>query len=728
MHLFKTLKSKFIFLITMVIVVNAGCILYFTQKDVGEAMLASEQSSARNVLKLIELHIASEYNKLIYDKIDLLTRLDGELKHLSAAGASVMKEYENLYYSGDLSKLAAFTYALKWLETAKFGKGELFAFDAQGVVLSHPDTGLIGRNIGHIKDMKGRMLYKFAGYQSLRTDGESAVIKWDMTGESKKKMGFFIPIKAWQITLGALIDFSDIESESQKKMAKTLDMLKKTFSKIKIAKSGYTFLFNGKGEILIPPPGMDVYDAAGSATAETPDRTVRVHPDRRHALVKRLMQSYEQKEPFVQYVDNTVIPHQTMEASVGYFKAFDWFIVAAVPLQEIQEPANKLVKRQSVIIAMIFLGSLFLAYVLVIKISNPLKTLTGHVKEIAHIDFTRPQNTIGPIEILPQKHKDEVGHLAEAFIFMRSELEKNVHKTIESRAAKERLEREAAEAANRSKSEFLANMSHELRTPLNHIIGFTELITDKSFGELNEIQEEYLNDVLNSSRHLLSLINDILDLSKVEAGKLELNLKYVHIGSIIDSSMTMIKEKGLKHGFHLAVEKESMPEIILADDRKLKQVLYNLLSNSAKFTPDGGSIVVRARLVDEAGNAVLCRREKTYNGDIDAYVGCDDTACKKIEKFLEIAVIDNGIGIAPEDCERIFRPFEQVDSSTSRKYQGTGLGLSLTRELVLLHGGSIGVESDGQNKGSTFKFILPLSICDQPLKITSKDHIESMAS
>ena len=717
MHLFKTLKSKFIFLITMVIAVNAGCILYFTQKDVGEAMLESEQSSARNVLKLIELHIASEYNKLIYDKIDLLTRLDGELKHLSAAGASVMKEYENLSNTGKISKDAAFSYALKWLEKAKFGKGELFAFDAEGIVLSHPDTALIGRSIGHIRDMKGRVLKRFAGYESLRAEGESAVIKWDMTGESKKKMGFFIPIKTWKITLGALIDFSDIESESQKKMAKTLDMLKKTFSKIKIAKSGYTFLFNGKQEILIPPPGTDSPAGAGAAPQGAENK-----------LLERLMQSYEQKEPFIQYTDVTVIPHQTMEASVAYFKAFDWFIVAAVPLHEIQEPANMLVKRQSVIIAMVFLGSLILAYFLIVKISNPLKILTRHVKEIAHIDFTRADRTANPIDILPKKHKDEVGHLAEAFIFMRSELEKNIHKAIESRAAKERLEREAAEAANRSKSEFLANMSHELRTPLNHIIGFTELITDKSFGELNAIQEEYLNDVLTSSRHLLSLINDILDLSKVEAGKLELSLKYVHLGSVIDSSLTMIKEKGLKHGFHLSVEKEPIPEIIMADDRKLKQIMYNLLSNSAKFTPDGGSIVIRSRVMDAAGNTFVCRHHKAFNGDVDAYLDCGDADCMKIEKFIEISVADNGIGIEPQDCERIFNPFEQADSSTSRKYQGTGLGLSLTRELVQLHGGSIRVESGGKGKGSTFAFVLPLTICNGSIEIPSEHHFTAMAS
>ena len=628
-----------------------------------------------------------------------------------------MKEYENLYHNGDLTKKAAFTYALSWLKSAKFGKGELFAFDADGTVLSHPNPELIGQNIGHVKDMKGRMLQKFGKYDTLRSEGESAVIKWDLMGESKKKMGFFIPIEPWAITLGALIDFSDIESESQKKMAKTLDMLKNTFSKIKIAKSGYTFMFNSDHEMLIPPPGID----ASGVTAEN-------SPEGRSRLLDKLMQTYREKQPFVQYINDSVMPGQTMEASVAYFKAFDWFIVAAVPLHEIQEPANRLVKQQSVIIAMVFLGSLFLGYFLVIKISNPLKVLARHVKQIAHMDFTKADNSIRPIDILPKKHKDEVGHLAEAFIFMRSELEKNIHKAIESRAAKERLEREAAEAANRSKSEFLANMSHELRTPLNHIIGFTELITDKSFGELNDIQEEYLNDVLNSSRHLLSLINDILDISKVEAGKLELNLKYVHVGSVIDSSLTMIKEKGLKHGFHLAVDKSPVPEYILADDRKIKQILYNLLSNAAKFTPDGGNIMVRARVADAEGNTLACQNQHEFSHDIDTHLDCGHIDCLNTEKFLEIAVVDDGIGIEAEHLEKIFKPFEQADSSISRKYQGTGLGLSLTRELVHLHGGTIRVESDGKDQGSTFTFMLPLTICDYMKENLPAHHPTAMAS
>jgi signal transduction histidine kinase len=243
-----------------------------------------------------------------------------------------------------------------------------------------------------------------------------------------------------------------------------------------------------------------------------------------------------------------------------------------------------------------------------------------------------------------------------------------------------------AESANEAKSEFLANMSHELRTPLNHIIGFTELIHDGSLGDLNETQSEYLGDVLDSSKHLLSLINDILDLSKVEAGKLELDVSEVDIELVIENSLTMIKERALKHGIGLNTRYEELPPVMRADERKLKQVLYNLLSNAVKFTPDGGSITVTATRVSA---------DHGFDGETG-------------NGAVLVSVADTGIGIKKADLDRVFDPFEQVDSVLTKKVQGTGLGLALTRRLVDLHDGRIWAESGGDGKGSTFRFILPL--------------------
>jgi len=268
--------------------------------------------------------------------------------------------------------------------------------------------------------------------------------------------------------------------------------------------------------------------------------------------------------------------------------------------------------------------------------------------------------------------------------------------------------KETAEDANRAKSEFLANMSHELRTPLNHIIGFTELVVDKNFGDLNEVQVEYLTDALDGSKHLLSLINDILDLSKVEAGKLELEPTDVEMKMLLENSLIMIKEKAMKHNIKLSTHIDGIPDTITADERKFKQILYNLLSNAVKFTPDGGEVDLEARMVD----CVI--REGRRRGDpkrlqvINVRVKGERVHNSGSRKCLQVSVSDTGIGIKSEDQEHIFNPFDQVENSASRRFQGTGLGLSLTKSLVELHGGRIWVESGGEGKGSIFSFIIPV--------------------
>lgn len=233
----------------------------------------------------------------------------------------------------------------------------------------------------------------------------------------------------------------------------------------------------------------------------------------------------------------------------------------------------------------------------------------------------------------------------------------------------------SAEAANRAKSEFLANMSHELRTPLNSVIGFSEVLYDEKFGILNEKQKEYVNDVLESGNHLLSLINDILDLSKVEAGKMELSLSGFSLKHLLEESMILIKERALKHNIEISTSIASDVEEMMGDHRKVKQIVFNLLSNAIKFTPDGGKIGIRAR---------------------------------KIDGSYEVTVWDTGIGISNEEQENLFKEFVQIQNTYTRQHSGTGLGLALSRKFVELHKGKIWVESEGRGKGSEFKFTLPI--------------------
>ena len=265
----------------------------------------------------------------------------------------------------------------------------------------------------------------------------------------------------------------------------------------------------------------------------------------------------------------------------------------------------------------------------------------------------------------------------------------------------------AAEAANQTKSDFLASMSHELRTPMNAIIGFSEVLAEKSFGELNEKQARYVNNILSSGRHLLELINDILDLSKVEAGKMELELSMVDIEKMLADSLIMIKEKAHNQGIQMNVD---IPQALSgftmeADERKLKQVMFNLLSNAVKFTPKGGDITICARFL-----SLVNGHWQDQDGKMTSFPMESTQKPMTPGEFIEISVIDTGIGIAPEDQERIFEEFEQIDSTFARQFAGTGLGLGLTRKLLELHGGTIRVQSEGEHKGSTFTFWLPVKI------------------
>jgi GAF domain-containing protein/anti-sigma regulatory factor (Ser/Thr protein kinase) len=230
------------------------------------------------------------------------------------------------------------------------------------------------------------------------------------------------------------------------------------------------------------------------------------------------------------------------------------------------------------------------------------------------------------------------------------------------------------EVANKHKSDFLANMSHELRTPLNAIIGFSEALMERMFGEVNDKQADYLKDIHESGKHLLSLINDILDLSKIEAGRMDLELSSFHLPTALSNAMTLVRERAQRHGIELGLEVDRRLGEFQADERKFKQIMLNLLSNAVKFTPDGGRVEV--------------------------------CATKDTDK-IEIAVKDTGIGIAPEDQAAVFEEFKQVGRDQLRKAEGTGLGLALTRRFVELHGGAIRLEST-PGKGSTFTVSLPL--------------------
>jgi hypothetical protein len=231
-----------------------------------------------------------------------------------------------------------------------------------------------------------------------------------------------------------------------------------------------------------------------------------------------------------------------------------------------------------------------------------------------------------------------------------------------------------AESANETKSQFLANMSHELRTPLNSIIGFSDILANGTFGDLNEKQTRYVGNILRSGKHLLEIINDILDISKVEAGKMELTPETFRIGGVLKELFNTLEPFAMKKNIELLLVMPDENIKVYADRLKTKQILYNLLSNAIKFTPNEGKVGVEVHATPED---------------------------------VRISVFDTGIGISDEDIDKLFEPFKQLDSATAREYQGTGLGLTLVKKFVEMHGGKIWVESKPE-KGSSFTFTIPV--------------------
>ena len=352
-----------------------------------------------------------------------------------------------------------------------------------------------------------------------------------------------------------------------------------------------------------------------------------------------------------------------------------WAVFVEQPSDEAFATVNASLLRAAALLALALAVAVAASLVLARRMIVPIDAVRAGAARIGAGGFDQR------IEI---RTGDELEDLAEEFNQMSSRLQEsyaNLEEKVVERTRELADARDQLEVASRHKSEFLANMSHELRTPLNAIIGFSDVLLQKIFGSLNEKQEDYLQDIRSSGEHQLSLINDILDLSKVEAGRLELERSIFSISETVAGAIALVRERATQHAIALSEDVEPGIGSIDADQRKVKQVLVNLLSNAVKFTPDGGSVRASARRED--GQVLF-------------------------------AVEDTGPGVAPQDLARIFQEFEQT--STARGKEGTGLGLALAKRLVELHGGHIWVDSV-VGRGSTFSFSLPHSVSTQATEV-----------
>jgi signal transduction histidine kinase len=349
-----------------------------------------------------------------------------------------------------------------------------------------------------------------------------------------------------------------------------------------------------------------------------------------------------------------------------------WHVFVEEPLSEAFAPLKAAIWRTALLLVAFLILAIATSILLARRLVRPIETVQAAAAKIGSGALDER------IEITSD---DELGALAAEFNRMASQLQESYaglelkveERTQELASALAELDEKSREleAASLHKSQFLANMSHELRTPLNAIIGFSQVLRDGMFGEVNAKQQEYLEDILSSGNHLLSLINDVLDLSKVEAGQIELDVAPFLLRGALESGVVMVRERATRDGVRVTLEPTEVG-LVSGDERRVRQVLFNLLSNAVKFTPEGGHVDVRALQV---------------NGEV------------------RVSVADTGPGIAAEDLERIFEEFQQTEAGLEQR-EGTGLGLALSKRLVELHGGRIWADSK-PGAGSTFVFTLP---------------------
>ena len=337
-----------------------------------------------------------------------------------------------------------------------------------------------------------------------------------------------------------------------------------------------------------------------------------------------------------------------------------WKVFVEQPESAAFAPLSSKIWKTALLIAAFVALAVALSILLARRLVRPIKRLQVAAEAIGAGAYD---------ERIELDRKDELGALATAFNQMAERVE-GLITGLEKRVA-ERTR--ALEVASQHKSDFLANMSHELRTPLNAIVGFSQVLKQKLFGQVNDKQDEYLDDILSSADHLLALINDILDLSKVEAGQVELETGLFSLREALERGVVMVRERALKNGVELTLELDPQVDLVEGDERRIRQVVFNLLSNAVKFTPSGGRVDVSS-----AGS----------NGEV------------------RVAVSDTGRGISADDQARIFEEFQQARDTNGERPEGTGLGLALSKSLVELHGGRIWVESE-PGRGSTFTFTLP---------------------
>jgi signal transduction histidine kinase len=428
-----------------------------------------------------------------------------------------------------------------------------------------------------------------------------------------------------------------------------LKFIYEVIGRLKIGETGYAYVVDTLGDLIASPDTSAVLKQTNLSQTAAVTLALASRDNEMESVMLNNQHSTRTLTTFA-----TVVP-------------LGWKVLVELPDSEIYAALNPAIIRTAILISVGFLCSILAGLYFSRKMSQPIHAIQEAAHRIASEDF--PEEVyFGTIT--------ELHELAIDFNLMSDQLRTSrlvLERSVQNRT-KELLEKSfQLEVANKHKSDFLANMSHELRTPLNAVIGFSEILLGKYFGELNDKQQEYVSDIHRSGKHLLALINDVLDVSKIEAGELELNITQFNIHQLVEQAIMLVKARADAQGIEIVFNDNSTSLSISADERRLKQIIVNLLTNAVKFSFPEGKVLI-------------------------SYFQQADRTNFEIKDF--------GIGIAPENQAQIFEQFKQLGNEYTNKGEGTGLGLAITKNLVQLHGGEIGVHSE-EDRGSTFYFYIP---------------------